>query len=255
MNVTGQGHEDREGAGEDDPGAGDDRAGGGERAQRALARPVRSRLLAHARHQEDRVVDPERDEEDEGEGGDRGVHARVADHILDEEDAEAEGAEEAQDHARDQHERRDERPQQDREDDRDHQESDRHDQLQVGLDRLRRSRTGPPSRRPTSAVRPGPRSSTADRIAGTASNASGVNGSPSRIDVDRPDRAVGRDVGSRRRGCDLVDPLDGARRRLEVRRARSRRRRVGRRSWSARECRPGTPPPSARSLRPSRRPS
>ena len=34
---------------------------------------------------------------------------------------------------------------------------------------------------PTSAVRPGSRSSTAERIAGTASNASGVNGSPSRI--------------------------------------------------------------------------
>ena len=58
-----------EGAGEDQPGAGDDAAGGDQRPQRALAGAVDARLLAHPRHQEDVVVDAQRDEEDEGEQG------------------------------------------------------------------------------------------------------------------------------------------------------------------------------------------
>ena len=47
------------------PAAGDHRAGDREPAQHALARAVRVRLLAHPGHQEDVVVDAERDEEHE----------------------------------------------------------------------------------------------------------------------------------------------------------------------------------------------
>ena len=56
-----------EGAGEDQAGAGDDAAGVDERGQYPLAGAVGGRLLARPGHQEDVVVDPERDEEDEGE--------------------------------------------------------------------------------------------------------------------------------------------------------------------------------------------
>ena len=57
--------EDAERAREHDPGRGDHAAGDRQAAQHALARAVAERLLAHARHQEDVVVDPERDEEHE----------------------------------------------------------------------------------------------------------------------------------------------------------------------------------------------
>ena len=132
----GERHQDREGAGEDHAGGGNDRAGRRERPERPLTGAVIAGLLAHARHQEDRVVDPERDEEDEGEGRDRSVEPGVADDEADEQDREPERAQERKDHARDQHERRDDRAQQQGEDDPDHQQRQGRDQPQVTLGRL-----------------------------------------------------------------------------------------------------------------------
>ncbi len=60
-----QGGEHGEGAGEDDPGARDHGAGGGSARTTASRASAFARLLAHAAHQEDVVVDPERDQEDE----------------------------------------------------------------------------------------------------------------------------------------------------------------------------------------------
>ena len=53
-------------------------AGHRQAAQHALARAVAQRLLAHARHQEDVVVDPQRHEEDEREQRQRRVDAGEA---------------------------------------------------------------------------------------------------------------------------------------------------------------------------------
>ena len=154
--------------------------------------PCCARLLAHPRHQEDRVVDPQRDQEDEGEGRDRGVDAGVADDEADEQDRDPERAEEREDHARDQHQRRDQRPQQDREDDRDQQQRERRDQLEVALDRLvevvvDRGRRRRPARSPRA---PGRRRRRGARA--RCSSDSDLSGSSSSIDVDRGGAAVRR---------------------------------------------------------------
>ena len=62
-----QRREHREGSREDDAGGGDDPAGDGEAAQHPLAGAVAQRFLPGPCHQEDVVVDAERDEEDEGQ--------------------------------------------------------------------------------------------------------------------------------------------------------------------------------------------
>ena len=81
-NVTGSVISTENVPGQDDPRARDHGAGGRQRAQHALARAVLGRLLAHAAHQEDRVVDAERDQEDERERRQRRVDARVADDVA-----------------------------------------------------------------------------------------------------------------------------------------------------------------------------
>ena len=92
---------------------------------------MRPRLLAHAAHQEDGVVDAERHQEDEREDGQRRVDARGALHFDEEEDREPERAKERRHHRGDQHERRDDRAQQDPEDDRDDEQGDRDDHAEV----------------------------------------------------------------------------------------------------------------------------
>ena len=69
-------------------------------------------FLAHAGHQEDVVVDAQRDQEHEHEQRERGVRAGEAEHVVEDQRADAERRRERQHHGRDQHDRRDERPQQ-----------------------------------------------------------------------------------------------------------------------------------------------
>ena len=64
-NTSGSDAEDAEGAGQHDARGGDHAAGDRQAAQHPVAGAVAHRLLAHARHQEDVVVDPERDQEHE----------------------------------------------------------------------------------------------------------------------------------------------------------------------------------------------
>ena len=83
-NTSGSTASTGERAGEHDAGGGDHPAGDRQAAQHALAGAVLRRLLAHARHQEDVVVDPQRHQEDEGEQGQVGSAAREAeDHVED----------------------------------------------------------------------------------------------------------------------------------------------------------------------------
>ena len=96
------------------------RAGDGEGAQDALFGAVLDRLLAGAGDQEDVVVDPQRDQEDEGEERQRRVRAGEAEDHVEDEVADAERGEEAEDHGADQDQRRDHGAQQadqDQEDD------------------------------------------------------------------------------------------------------------------------------------------
>ena len=73
--------------GEHDAGGGDHRPGDREPAQHALAGAVGERLLAHAGHQEDVVVDPQRDQEDEARTAAASGRAREAEDVLEEERA------------------------------------------------------------------------------------------------------------------------------------------------------------------------
>ena len=111
-------------------GAGDHRAGDREPAQRALARAVALRLLAHARHQEDVVVDPQRDEEDEGQQRQRRPDAGEAEDVLRDEDAGPERRGEGHDHRDDQQQRSDDRAQQ-HDEDREHDEQRQRDDQAV----------------------------------------------------------------------------------------------------------------------------
>ena len=74
---------------------------------------VLPRFLVHAGHQEDVVVDPERDQEHEHEQREGGVGSREAE-VLEDEGADTEGRGERQNHRGDQDQRRYQRPQQGR---------------------------------------------------------------------------------------------------------------------------------------------
>ena len=82
--------------GEHDARRRDDAAGDRQAAQHPVVRAVLQRLLADARHQEDVVVDPQRDEEDEREERDRRVAAREAEDDVEDDRADAERGEERQ---------------------------------------------------------------------------------------------------------------------------------------------------------------
>ena len=90
-----QHREHRERAGEHDARRGDDAAGHRQAAEHALPRAVRERLLAHPGHQEDVVVDAQRDEEDEREQRQRRVAAREAEDDVEDDGADAERGDEA----------------------------------------------------------------------------------------------------------------------------------------------------------------
>ena len=101
-------------AGEHDARRGDHAARHGEAADHARPRAVVEGLLADPGHQEDVVVDAERDEEHEAYSGSDGSDAREAeDHVVDDH-ADAERRAEGQDHRPDQQQRREHRPQQQR---------------------------------------------------------------------------------------------------------------------------------------------
>jgi hypothetical protein len=101
---------------------------------------VLERLLAHPRHEEDVVVDPQRHEEDEGEQRERRVGAGEAEDVVEHQRADAERREERQDHRADEQQRRDDRPQQQDQHQEDHDEDRRDDDAGVarrlGLDVL-----------------------------------------------------------------------------------------------------------------------
>ncbi len=125
--------EDDERAGQDQAGARDHRAGRDDPAQDPLARAAQRRLLADAAHEEDVVVDPERDEEDEREDRQQRVDAVAPEDDVEREQRQPERAEVAQDHRREQVERRHQRAQQHDQDDQDHPEHERRDHQQVAL--------------------------------------------------------------------------------------------------------------------------
>ena len=90
-------------------------------------------LLPHPRHEEDVVVDPERDEEHEPEQRHRRIRAREPEAVAEHDRGDAERRRVRQHDRADQQQRRDERPQQQREDQQDHREHDRDDRPQVLL--------------------------------------------------------------------------------------------------------------------------
>ena len=79
--------EHRERAGQHAARRGDHAAGRGQAGQRAGAGSVPQRFFAHPRHQEDVVVDAERDQEDEHEQRERRVGAAEVEHVIEEERA------------------------------------------------------------------------------------------------------------------------------------------------------------------------
>ncbi len=122
--------------GEDDAGRGDHGSGHGQAAEHALSGAVLEGLLAHAGHQEDVVVDPQRDEEDEREQRQGRIDAREVEDVLEEEGRDPEGGPEGEDHRRDQDQRRDHGAQQGHQDQEDDDERDRDDHLVVARRRL-----------------------------------------------------------------------------------------------------------------------
>ena len=115
-----------EGAGQDQPGAGDD-AAGVKRDAHPLTGAARRRLLPRPGHQEDVVVDAQRDQEEEREQDQVEGDAAAAE-LGEEEGAEPERGGEGEDDGGDQLERRDQRPQHRGQDQRDHEQDQRHDQ-------------------------------------------------------------------------------------------------------------------------------
>ena len=81
--------EHRERAGQHAARRGDHAAGGGQPDQRAAAGAVPLRLLAHPGHQEDVVVDAQRDQEHEDEQRERRVRAAEAEHVVEDQRADA----------------------------------------------------------------------------------------------------------------------------------------------------------------------
>src|SRR5439155_16954062 len=85
-----------EGGGEHDAGGGDDAAGDGQADAGTAAGAGVCGLLAYAGHQEDVVVHAERDQEHEGVQREGGVHAGVAEQVLEDQCGHADGGEEGQ---------------------------------------------------------------------------------------------------------------------------------------------------------------
>src|SRR5436190_1779689 len=113
----GQGAQRGERAREHQAGRGDHPARGREPGERALAGARALGLLADPGHQEDVVVDAQRDQEHEREQRHRHVRARKGEQVPEHQRGQAERGREGQHHRADQHQRRDDRPQQQREDD------------------------------------------------------------------------------------------------------------------------------------------
>src|SRR5436190_19408509 len=123
--------ENEEGAGQHDAGTRDHAAGDGQAAQRRFVRAVGRRVLANACGEEDVVVDPQRDQEDEGQEQERWVGAGEPEYQIEQERAQADGGEVADHDGRDEEQRQDERPQQDDENQEHHGEDERHEQARV----------------------------------------------------------------------------------------------------------------------------
>ena len=99
--------EHREDGREQDPGAGDDASGGREAAQHPFPAAVAERLLAGPRHQEDVVVDAQRDEEHEREQDRVVVDALEAQQVGEDEPGQAEAGDVRRDDGRHEQDRRD----------------------------------------------------------------------------------------------------------------------------------------------------
>jgi hypothetical protein len=124
--------ENQEGAGHDQPGGGDDAAGDGEAAHGAVPDAVPPGFLADAGGQEDVVVHPQGDQEDED------VQRQLRFGALEAEAApgqagQAEGGAEAESGGHDQDQGRDDGPQQQRDDDQDDQQHQRDQQQGVAV--------------------------------------------------------------------------------------------------------------------------
>ena len=85
------------------------------------------RLLPHPGHQEDVVVDPQRDQEDEREERERRVGAGEVEDVVEEDRADAQCRRERQHDGGDQQQRSQDRPQQDHQHDQDHHQDQRDD--------------------------------------------------------------------------------------------------------------------------------
>ena len=97
--------------------------GGGQPDDRAVPGVPPDRLLADPGHQEDVVVDGQRDQEHEQR--ERGIHAAEPEHVVEEESADAEGGGEGEHHRGGQDQERHQRPQQQPEDDEHHDQDER----------------------------------------------------------------------------------------------------------------------------------
>ena len=128
-----QAAERRERAGQHDAGRGDHAAGRGQAGQRAAAGAVLLRLLADPGHQEDVVVDAERDQEDEHVERERRVLAAEVEHVPEDQGADPERGPERQHHGRHQHQRGHDRAQQQAQDDQHDEQHQRDDQPVVVL--------------------------------------------------------------------------------------------------------------------------
>src|SRR5690625_2255671 len=117
--------------GEDEPGGGDDAAGDRQAAADPLPGAVGQGLLPDPGHEEDRVVDAQRDEEDETVEGHRGVRAGEVEDVVEHDRRQAQRRGEGQHVDREDDQRRDDRPQQDDEHDEDRGEDERDDGPQV----------------------------------------------------------------------------------------------------------------------------
>ncbi len=118
------------------PGRGDHAACHREALQHRLLRGHRLRLLAHACHEEDVVVDPQRDEEDEREEREARVLAGEVGEELEHEECQAERGAEREDDRRHEHERPDDRAQEQNEDREDDEEHERDEEERVRADGL-----------------------------------------------------------------------------------------------------------------------
>src|SRR5437763_383754 len=120
-----------EGAGEHETSGRDDATGGRQADDGAGLGAVLESLLADPRHQEDVVVDAERDEEHEDEKRQAVVRAAPAEDVVEEQCTDPERGRERQHHSANEHKRCDHCPQQPSEDDEHHQQHDRDDQVAV----------------------------------------------------------------------------------------------------------------------------